>query len=152
MPTTPKPPGQRRRRNVQQQQWRTFSKARAGAVPPLPKRTPTWSRSTVAWWRRVWRSPMATAYLDVDVGALHRLAELVERGARGELGGSQLAAMTQLEDRFGLTPKARQILSWQVLAADGPQAPAASSTSSATAPAANVRRLRAVDPQAAAGS
>src|SRR3954454_20080308 len=88
MPTTtpPKPPGQRRRRNLGQSQWRTFAAdGRAGAPPPLPKRKPSWSPSTRAWWRRLWASPMAPAYLAAHLGELHRPAELVQRFARGAL-------------------------------------------------------------------
>jgi hypothetical protein len=96
---------------------------------------------------------MAAAYLEADLGALHRLAELVEQFDRGDLSATGLAAMTQLEDRFGLTPKARQALQWQVLAQGELErrepAAASSSSSTSSAPAANVRRLRAVDPQAA---
>ena len=85
---------------------------------------------------------MAAAYLEADLGALHRLAELVERFARGDV--SLIAEQRQLEDRFGLSPKARQLLQWQVLAhAELERAePPVTSTPS-------VRRLRAVDPQAA---
>jgi hypothetical protein len=90
---------------------------------------------------------MAAAYLEADLGALHRLAELVERNARGDLPVSGLAAIQALEDRFGLTPRSRQILQWQVLAEGAAGAPAASVTTPSSA--SSVRRLRAVDPQAA---
>jgi hypothetical protein len=94
---------------------------------------------------------MAAAYLEADLGALYRLAELVERQARGELTSSEHGAVTQLEDRFGLTPKARQLLQWQVLAAG--EAPATvvatSSPPASSGQASSVRRLRAVDPKAA---
>ena len=147
----PKPPGQRRRRNAAQTSWRTFdaSSRRRGRVPALPARRPAWSSSTRAWWRRLWLAPMAAAYLEADLGALHRLAELVELFARGEHGVAN--ELRQLEDRFGLSPKSRQLLQWQVLAAGEPAtaANAAAATAAAT-PASNVRRLRAIDPKAAA--
>lgn len=147
MPPPPKPPGTRRRRSSTQTSWRTLDAgARPGRVPALPVRRPAWQPATRAWWRRVWRSPMAATYLEADLGALYRLAELVERFGRGELAVA--GELRQLEDRFGLTPKARQLLQWQVL----PEAPPAKgSSASAGAPAAapsNVRRLRAVDPSA----
>jgi hypothetical protein len=154
VPTAPKPPGQRRRRNLDAPRWRTFDAgARKGRVPPLPARRPAWSASTRAWWRRVWRSPMSAAYLEADLGALFRLAELVELFARGSSSASLIAEQRQLEDRFGLSPKARQLLQWQVLAAGAGDSPASSSSAAASgsssAPS-NVRRLRAVDPKAAA--
>lgn len=88
---------------------------------------------------------MAAAYLEADLGALHRLAELVERQSRGELAVSGLAAMQQLEDRFGLSPRSRQLLQWQVLGRGELErpAPAAAPRSGSS----NVRRLRAVDPK-----
>jgi len=96
---------------------------------------------------------MAAAYLEADLGALHRLAELVELQSRGELQVAGLAAMTALEDRFGLTPRARQVLLWQVLAAGadqpGPAAGDPPQLSEGKPPASSVRRLRAVDPKAA---
>jgi len=85
---------------------------------------------------------MSAAYLEADLGALERLAELVELFARGDRRFANEAR--QLEDRFGLSPKARQLLQWQVLAAGA--AGEASAAPAPTAPAANVRRLRAVDP------
>jgi hypothetical protein len=93
---------------------------------------------------------MAAAYLEADLGALYRLAELVERNARGDLPVSGLAAMQQLEDRFGLSPKARQLLQWQVLAAGEAPPTLATTPSSSSPPPSSVRRLRAVDPKAAA--
>ena len=35
--------------------------------------------STRAWWKTVWSSPMASVYLDVDIGGLERLAGLVDQ-------------------------------------------------------------------------
>lgn len=93
---------------------------------------------------------MAAAYIEADLGALHRLADLVELNARRELNSSGLAEIRQLEDRFGLSPRARQVLQWQVLAQGaGQDAPAASAAASSSA-ASSVRRLRAVDPRATA--
>lgn len=72
---------------------------------------------------------------------LVRLAELKDLFARGEAPAVALAAMQQLEDRYGLNPKSRQQMLWQI-PRDEPAAPA---------PVAEVRRLRAVDPRGAAG-
>jgi hypothetical protein len=96
---------------------------------------------------------MSAAYLEADLGALHRLAELVELFKRGEASASLASEVRQLEDRFGLSPKSRQLLQWQVLAA-GDSAASSSSGAAGVAPAparsSNVRRLRAVDPKAIA--
>ena len=90
---------------------------------------------------------MAAAYLEADLGALYRLAELVERDHRGDLPVSGLAEIRQIEDRFGMSPRARQLLLWQVLAG-GERAESSPPPSSSSGPATNVRRLRAVDPAA----
>lgn len=92
---------------------------------------------------------MASAYLEADLGALYRLAELVERQARGDLPATALVALLALEDRFGLSPKSRQLLQWQVLAGEPPAAAAPSSSSGLPT---SVRRLRAVDPSASASA
>jgi hypothetical protein len=52
---------------------------------------------------------MSAAYLDADRGGLERLALLREQASRGELPPSAHAAITALEDRYGLSPRARQL-------------------------------------------
>ena len=117
MAPTPKPPGQRRRRNAGQTQWTQLdAKGRRGAVPPLPGEE--WLDSTRAWWATIWRSPMATAWQEADEDALVRLARLRDDFRRGDLPVSALGAMQQLEDRFGLSPKSRRALQWEIGHAD----------------------------------
>jgi hypothetical protein len=115
---------------------------RSGKPAALPGRKPAWSTSTKAWWRTLWSSPMAPLYLDADRGPLERLAELVEQHARGELSATGLIAMQQLEDRFGLSPLARQRLWWQVV---GDPIPLLSERPRSAG--SSVRRLRAIDPE-----
>lgn len=113
MPPLAKPPGQRRRRNVDQAQWNKLpSEGRKGRAPKLPERE--WLKSTVGWWQTIWSSPMATVWLDADVESLVRLAILKDEFMRGDMNSSSLPAMQQLEDRFGLSPKARRALQWEV--------------------------------------
>lgn len=88
---------------------------RAKRPPALPPRTPAWPEGTGVWWARLWRSPMAPCYLEADLGALHRLARLVDDGAAGRLPPSTHAMITALEDRFGLSPQARARLMWQMI-------------------------------------
>lgn len=61
---------------------------------------------------------MATTYLEADLPALFRLAEMVELRARGELVPNETGPMTHLEDRFGLNPKARRALQWEIAQAE----------------------------------
>lgn len=140
MAPTPKPPGQRRRRNADQSQWRSLPvEGRDGPVPGLPDRESGWLDSTLAWWETLWRSPMAAVYEDADLDPLVRLAHLRDAVARDDAPATALTAMQQLEDRFGLSPKSRRALQWEIHRAEG---------EAAAAPVAKVRRLRAVDPAA----
>lgn len=135
MPPSPKPPGQRRRRNAGQSQWRQLpAEGRAGDPPALPDRD--WLPGTLEWWARAWASPMATAWVEADLDALFRLAELKDTASRRPEIVSLHAQITALEDRLGLTPKARRALQWEISQAeerDMGRAPSA------------VRHLRAVD-------
>ena len=133
MPAQPKPPGQRRRRNAGQPQWKELPvEGRKGSAPPLPDLD--WLDETLEWWDTIWSSPMATVWQPADVDPLTRLARLRDADARGEGSPTALAQITALEDRFGLSPKARRNLQWEISAAES--APAATKPSK--------RRLRAV--------
>lgn len=149
---TPKPPGQRRRRNAEQAQWRALPfEGRRGRPPALPRKRPAWLKLTRDWWGAIWASPMATAWLPSDVPTLYRLARIMEADNRGEATASLLAEARQLEDRFGLSPMARRRLQWEVANAGGRSGdPEGTPGPGRRAPLADVRRLRAVDPAAAA--
>jgi hypothetical protein len=109
----PKPPGQRRRRNAGQNQWRELpAEGRRGSSPALPGED--WLDSTIAWWKTIWASPMATIWEDADLDGLHRLAQLRDAQHRGDLPVSALGAMQALEDHYGLNPKARRMLQWEI--------------------------------------
>lgn len=117
MPAQPKPPGQRRRRNAGQSQWRQLpAEGRSGDAPELPDLD--WMDETRVWWETIWASPMATVWMDADVEPLVRLARLRDADARGEGSVAALAQITALEDRFGLSPKARRALQWEVSQSD----------------------------------
>jgi hypothetical protein len=146
MAPTPKPPGARRRRNTSQAKWRSLPSAgRAGAAPRLPTKRPAWLKRTREWWATIWASPMATAWAPADVDGLVRLAELKDLFARGDAPASALPAMQQLEDRYGLNPKARQALLWQIATGDEDQG----DDQPDRPQLASVHRLAAVDRRAA---
>jgi hypothetical protein len=68
---------------------------------------------TVAWWRDVWRSPMAKEFLEADKHALFRLAILIDRFWLEP--SKELGAEIRLEQQaFGLTPIDRRRLQWSV--------------------------------------
>ena len=85
-------------------------------APSLPRREegdPDWHRLTRAWWRDLWRSPMATEYLGSDVHALYRLAVLVDQFWR--MPSQALAGEIRLQQQaFGLTPLDRRRLEWTI--------------------------------------
>lgn len=119
MPAQPKPPGQRRRRNAGQAQWKQLpAEGPRGSAPKLPSKKPAWLKSTREWWVTIWASPMATVWEPADVDALVRLARMRDEDARNGVGSSVLAQMTALEDRFGLSPKARRALQWEIQSGD----------------------------------
>jgi hypothetical protein len=109
----PKPVGQRRRRNAGAKPVALpAAGAKARKAPALPLEGIT--EGTRAWWKTVWASPMAHAWLDADVPALVRLASLVNRVHTETASASTLAEIRQLEDRYGLSPLARRRLQWEV--------------------------------------
>lgn len=108
----PKPASQRRRRNIAPPT--TKLPATGGReVPPFPLAEAC--EATRDWWRRIWESPMAAVWLDADIPALWRLAQLVEWVNRGTTTDTKLLAeIRQIEDRFGLSPLARRRLQYEV--------------------------------------
>src|SRR4051812_2057213 len=109
----PKPPGQRRRRHAGQAQWQQLpASGRKRRAPSLP--VGEWSAETKAWWKALWSSPMAAAYEEADFDSLVRLARLKDDFAKDPRPSTALPAMQQLEDRFGLSPKARRALQWEI--------------------------------------
>lgn len=98
---------------------RTFSVAdRVKRRPPLGF-TPRSGR-TRTWWETAWRSPMAVAWLDADVLAVRDLARLHDLTFEAlDAGDVDTVAklrspIDRLEDRLGLTPKARKLLGWEI--------------------------------------
>lgn len=72
-----------------------------------------WHKLTAVWWGDVWASPLHHEYMRADLGALYRLAILVN--GFWEAPKLALAAEIRLLEReFGLTPLARRRLEWTV--------------------------------------
>lgn len=57
---------------------------------------------------------MATVWLDSDLDGLIRLAKLKDEIDRDPSKAALHAQVTQLEDRFGLSPAARRKLQWEI--------------------------------------
>jgi hypothetical protein len=142
VPGAPKPPGQRRRRNLGQSKWRQLPADGAGPqAPPLPRKRPAWLKATREWWARAWASPMAVMWLDSDVDAMYRLALLRDAVWREPKLASLHGQVTALEDRLGLTPGSRRRLQWEITKAEQDADPEQPDGPPASA---KVRTLRAV--------
>ena len=72
-----------------------------------------WHPLTLAWWQRVWESPMAELYLPTDVDGLVRLAMMVDDFYH-DPNPKILAEIRLQEARFGLSPLDRSRLQWEV--------------------------------------
>lgn len=171
----PLPKPDRRRRNQPTiPTTKLPASGRAGSMPSAPK---TLGPDGKAWWRWAWKTPQAAGWSTGDRAVIARRARLEDDLAvledldfgpppidRDELeawlegitfavqtlrrlagGGLAVAKeMRELDDRLGLTPKGRLALRWEIVKDEEPaegkeQRPA------------TVRRLRAVDPDAASG-
>jgi hypothetical protein len=81
MPPTPKPNGQRRRRNAVPG---IATLAKSGREGPAPEPETSVVLCDVArrYWDAIWASPMALVYTDVDVFPLSRMAVLVHQAGK----------------------------------------------------------------------
>lgn len=142
MPVLPKPASERRRRNAVPG---TIYLPRGGRQGPPPEWPLTGKAPAV--WAELWRTPQAAAWEKVGghERTVARLARILVAAEKPGAVASLLSEVRQLEDRLGLNPRAMLSLRWEMADDDaGAESPAA-------APA-SVRRLRAVDPDAVAGS
>src|ERR671923_278181 len=100
----PKNPAVRQRRNKSVSRAllpaETAPIRRAPSLPDLPEGG--WHVLTERWWHDVWRSPQRHEFLRTDLGALFRLAVLVDMFWKfGKLEVAKEVRM--LEREFGLT-------------------------------------------------
>lgn len=114
MGSLPQPPGQTVRRNLDQPGWTTYDEAEApteapkwpGEFPPLPE--------AKAYWDAIWTSPMARAFLPVDVVQVARICRMHAKEIRGDLSVTGQAELRMLEDSFGISPRSRRTLRWEI--------------------------------------
>lgn len=111
----PKPAGLRQRRNAKSTRANLQpERAPIKRTPALPDNPAgTWSDLTRQWWADVWSSPMRNEFLRADLGALFRLAILVDMFWKtGDLATAREIRLVERE--FGLTPLSRRRLEWTV--------------------------------------
>jgi len=112
----PKDPALRQRTNKVATAATLRVQDRPRRTPALPARSEgqDWQHLTRVWWRSVWRSPMASEYLDADIkGRLYRLAALVDQFwcKPSVLLDAQIC---RNEAALGLSPMDRRRLQWTV--------------------------------------
>ena len=118
----PKPSALRQRRNKTSTNASLPSaeEAAANEVPDLFPRDDgmPWHPMVIEWWESVWRSPMASEYLDADMkGGLYLLADLHQARWHAESRSGLIEASREIrlqEVRFGLSPVDRRRLQWEV--------------------------------------
>lgn len=123
----PKPGALRQRHNVVPGAARlpTAESSAGNEVPTLPDREADsegkpvrWHPMVLRWWESVWRSPMASEYLDADMrGGLFLLADLhqLRWTLRDTLSLKEIAGEIRLQEvRFGLSPIDRSRLRWTI--------------------------------------
>ena len=113
MPAHLKPPHLRQRRNKKSTS-ENLEAPEKPKIPALPKiKGRKWNRLTRDWWDHVWRSPMASVYIETDVDGLGRLAVLVDDFYMSS-DPKLMAEIRLQESRFGLTPSDRARLQWEI--------------------------------------
>lgn len=124
---TPKDPKIRQRRN-KVSTARTFTddspsliqgEGKSATYPELPQRKRKWRAETIAWWEDLWKSPMASEFIECDLHQLYLLADLMDEYWRvlpKDLAKKkELASEIRLQRQcFGLTPIDRRRLQWEI--------------------------------------
>ena len=119
-PVPPKPATQRRNRSRKLAgEWIVLDEVYSGPVPQLPE-TLEWSDDTRRWWSEIWRSPMATQWLEADAEGLSLLALVRQRFLEGDMRLAQEVRLAS--DDYGLTPKGRLRRRWIVTEKDAERA------------------------------
>ncbi len=115
MSNPPKPAHHRRNRNpLKGGGWVQLPEGRKGPAPSCAGYG--LNRSSQSWWRSIWRSPMASQWVDGDVPALLELAVLRQRLLDGKISVAPEVRLRTNE--FGLSPAGRQSRRWMITEKD----------------------------------
>lgn len=97
-------------------------------MPPLPKRpsrSPQWTPEAREAWGRIWKSPMASEFVDADWDRLVLYLEAVDGFYRCDSDTLRLKYAVEIRHQgaeFGLTPLSRRRLQWEVERSEDAQA------------------------------
>jgi hypothetical protein len=121
VPTMPKHPGARARRNKSSTAatltTREAEDIEVPDLPPFPGGDGDWHEMAAAMWADLWSSPMSAEYDDSDVHQMFILLRLVNQfwTTNSTSGMKELAAEIRLTgQQFGVNPLARRRLEWQI--------------------------------------
>ena len=116
----PKPSHMRQRRNKTTTHATLPAPTRKLRTPKLTARgrgRGAWHQRVLAWWSDVWKSPMASEYLDVHRHGLEALAELRQQFHMTDEPSKLLALHAEIRQSqrdYGLTPLDLRRLQWEV--------------------------------------
>lgn len=101
----PKPPAQRRRRNITADSgaWSTAPGA-AETVPDPPTDLKVTGR---VWWESAWKSPVSAGWTDSEVRIVERAAGLADACAQAGASSATYRELRALEDALSLTRAGR---------------------------------------------
>lgn len=139
-----KDPSQRRRRNAEPTRTKLPAAGRKGQAPAWPLvHNATSSERKV--WNEIWKTPQSVAWERLGwTRVVARYVRLVLPVESGTATTAEASEVRQLEDRLGLTPMSMLRLQWEIGLDEVAEVREARRES--------VRRLKAVDPRAVAGS
>lgn len=131
MAPQPKRPGARNRRNLDQGTWTKLGADDVRPAPKFPGRKPP--AAAKRYWDLIWASPASAMYLDTDQVPIERICRLHAIVVNGhqkvdkdgekiteDATAAELAELRQLEQLYGLSPRARRSLQWEIDRAAGP--------------------------------
>lgn len=115
----PKNAATRQRRNASPGAAQLAADAKAAEIPALPVMgRMKWHPQTEAWWHDVWTDPVSAEFAKSDRHGLFRLARLQDRFWKLSASNPALpklsAEIRQLESKFGLSPRDRRSLQWEI--------------------------------------
>ena len=113
----PKPDSERTTRHKTGFEWTNLPECNNSPIPPMPcSEKVDWSQEAKALWDKLWYSPQSTQWPRDLHPTVERYVALYERMYHGQdLSGATMNAMTQIEDRLGLNPKAMLQVRWRVV-------------------------------------
>jgi len=113
----PKDPATRQRRNTRSTKAALPAEGLGLKRVPLMPKGPAdwvWHDRTRAWWRELWKSPMAANLVAMDLQGIERLAFVVDRAHHSPGDAKLEEQIAKLSMPYGLSPLDRRRLEWSI--------------------------------------